>query len=94
MQFHEVEAEEVDDGYIPPQENYLPPGLQEHEDILSQTSQDDLADVTEDGNDPTEEAEGEEVNEDILDDEDEEDKERSWKRRNNEDDWTLCRDQN
>merc|ERR1719323_1248571 len=32
----ELEQEEAeDDGYTPPQEDYLPPGLQEHEDSLS-----------------------------------------------------------
>ena len=96
-QFAEEGGEEADDGYTPPQEDYLPPGLQvsalscqnfphlplfqEHEDILSQASQDDGAEELNDTNDGPEE-----LNEDLLDDEEEEDDEKSWKRRNNEDD--------
>jgi len=80
-QFAEEGGEEADDGYTPPQEDYLPPGLQEHEDILSQASQDEGAEDLNDTNDGPEE-----LNEDLLDDEEEEDDEKSWKRRNNEDD--------
>jgi len=80
-QFAEEGGEEADDGYTPPQEDYLPPGLQEHEDILSQASQDEGAEDLNDTNEGPEE-----LNEDLLDDEEEEDDEKSWKRRNNEDD--------
>lgn len=54
---------------------------QEHEDILSQASQDEGAEDLNDTNEGPEE-----LNEDLLDDEEEEDDEKSWKRRNNEDD--------
>ena len=57
------------------------PYFQEHEDILSQASQDDGPEELNDTNDGPEE-----LNEDLLDDEEEEDDEKSWKRRNNEDD--------
>jgi RNA-binding protein 26 len=80
-QFAEEGGEEADDGYTPPQEDYLPPGLQEHEDILSQASQDEGVEDLNDTNEGPEE-----LNEDLLDDEEEEDDEKSWKRRNNEDD--------
>merc|ERR1712013_368305 len=80
-QFAEEGGEEADDGYTPPQEDYLPPGLHEHEDILSLASQDEGAEDLNDTNDGPEE-----LNEDLLDDEEEEDDEKSWKRRNNEDD--------
>merc|ERR1711874_958146 len=73
------QEEQEDDGYTPPQEDYLPPGLQEHEDILSQASQDEGAEDLNDTNEGPEE-----LNEDLLDDEEEEDDEKSWKRRNNE----------
>jgi hypothetical protein len=35
----EEEAPDDDDDYTPPQHDYLPPGLQEHEDSLSQVPQ-------------------------------------------------------
>merc|ERR1712059_58417 len=78
-QFPDEVEQDVDDGYTPPQEDYLPPGLQEHEDSLSQASQeeenDDDPEAEEELNETGEGAE--ELNEDLLDDE-----ERSWKRRN------------
>jgi len=67
---NEEANEDEDDGYTPPQDDYLPPGLQE------ENGEKDL-NATE---------EGEELNEDLLDDEEEEEEERSWKRRNNEED--------
>merc|ERR1719186_1556216 len=80
----EEEQEEDDDGYTPPQEDYLPPGLQELEDNLS------LVSKGEEGAEGGEELNetGEELNDDLLDeDEDDgEDEERSWKRRSNEED--------
>lgn len=83
-QFSEEAVEEVDDGYTPPQEDYLPPGLQEHEDNLSQASKGE--EEEEGGEELNETGDGanEELNEDLLDDEEEdgEDEERSWKRRN------------
>merc|ERR1712106_1052967 len=77
------EEDEEDDGYTPPQEDYLPPGLQEHEDSLSKD--DGNEEETEELN---ETGDGSEVlNEDLLDeDEDDGDEERSWKRRNNDED--------
>jgi len=74
------QEEEEDDGYTPPQEDYLPPGLQEHEDSLSKGEGGEELNDTGDGNDV--------LNEDLLDeDEDDgEDEERSWKRRNNDED--------
>lgn len=64
---------EEDDGYTPPQEDYLPPGLHEDDNAGS-----DIVNPTD---------VGEELNEDLLDDEEEEEEEdRNWKRRNNEDD--------
>lgn len=78
------EQEEEDDGYTPPQEDYLPPGLQEHEDSLSQASKGDEAEEL------NETGDGSEVlNEDLLDEDEDDgdgDEERSWKRRNNEED--------
>merc|ERR1712025_1513329 len=79
-QFPESAAPEEDD-------DYTPPGLQEHEDHLSQPSHDEQDDVEADELNGTGDGEvdgGEELNEDLLDDEDEdgEDEERSWKRRN------------
>merc|ERR1712150_19282 len=76
----ELEQEEQeDDGYTPPQEDYLPPGLQEHEESLSRERT-----VSEN---VSETAEPDELNEHLLDEEEEEDdaenEERSWKRRNN-----------
>merc|ERR1719507_2656659 len=73
-----LEQEEAeDDGYTPPQEDYLPPGLQEHEDSLSR----DGAGLSQSAT-ASETAETEELDENLLDDddEDEEDAERSWKR--------------
>merc|ERR1719508_526785 len=81
----EEEQEEEDDGYTPPQEDYLPPGLQELEDNLSLASKGEGVDgEAEDGEELNET--GEELNDDLLDeDEDDgEDEERSWKRRSNE----------
>lgn len=74
------EEEEEDDGYTPPQEDYLPPGLQEHEDSLSKGEGGEELNDTGEGNDV--------LNEDLLDeDEDDgEEEERSWKRRNNDED--------
>ena len=73
------QEEQEDDGYTPPQEDYLPPGLQEHEESLSRERT-----VSEN---VSETAEPEELNEHLLDEEEEEDdaenEERSWKRRNN-----------
>merc|ERR1719445_2702067 len=73
----ELEQEEAeDDGYTPPQEDYLPPGLQEHEDSLSKEG----LGLNVSGEAASESADAE-INEDLLDeDEDEEDEERSWKR--------------
>lgn len=76
----ELEQEEQeDDGYTPPQEDYLPPGLQEHEESLSRER------TVSEG--VSETAETEELNEHLLDEEEEdeeaENEERSWKRRNN-----------
>merc|ERR1719427_2453824 len=75
--------DEEDDGYTPPQDDYLPPGLQEHEDSLGHVSKEEkeAAELDETG-------EGSEVfNEDLLDEDDEDgDEERSWKRRSNEED--------
>ncbi|XP_023337167.1 RNA-binding protein 26 isoform X2 [Eurytemora carolleeae] len=91
------EEEVPDDDYTPPQHDYLPPGLQEHEDSLSQGSlaeeegegdeelgAEDLGDEEEE----QVEEEEEELNEGLLDDddEDEEEEERSWKRRNADED--------
>jgi len=74
-----LEQEEAeDDGYTPPQEDYLPPGLQEHEDSLSRerTESETVSETT---------ADIEELHEHLLDEEDDdgENEERSWKRRNN-----------
>ena len=72
------QEEQEDDGYTPPQEDYLPPGLQEHEESLSRERS-----VSEN---VSETAEQEELNEHLLDEEEEDDaenEERSWKRRNN-----------
>jgi len=76
--------EEEDDGYTPPQDDYLPPGLQEHEDSLGHASKDDIAE----GLNETGDGDGSEIfNEDLLDEDDEDgDEERSWKRRTNDDD--------
>merc|ERR1719242_193885 len=73
------QEEPEDDGYTPPQEDYLPPGLQEHEDSLSR----DGASLSASGA-ASETAETEELNENLLDDdededEEDEDEERSWK---------------
>ena len=38
LQYGEEEEGVPDDDYTPPQHDYLPPGLQEHEDSLSQVS--------------------------------------------------------
>jgi len=83
-QFSEEGGEEVDDGYTPPQEDYLPPGLQEHEDNLSQASRGEEEDEAGEELNETGDGATEELNEDLLDDEEEdaEDEERSWKRRN------------
>merc|ERR1719422_1645468 len=67
--------DEDDDGYTPPQNDYLPPGLQEDDNDDQENGNDGL-NITGEG--------AEELDEDLLDDEDEEDEERSWKRRNNE----------
>merc|ERR1711934_94746 len=76
-QFAEEGGEEADDGYTPPQEDYLPPGLQEHEDSLSRerTESETVSETT---------ADIEELHEHLLDEEDDdaENEERSWKRRN------------
>ena len=81
---HEQEEQE-DDGYTPPQEDYLPPGLQEHEESLSRERT-----VSEN---VSENAETEELNEHLLDEEEEEEdgenEERSWKRRNNGEEWSA-----
>merc|ERR1719507_2495600 len=64
-----LEQEEAeDDGYTPPQEDYLPPGLQEHEDSLSR-ERTDIEELHEHLLDE--------------EDDDAENEERSWKRRNN-----------
>merc|ERR1719508_62095 len=83
----EEEQEEEDDGYTPPQEDYLPPGLQELEDNLSLASKGEELNETGEGGEELNET-GEELNDDLLDeDEDDgEDEERSWKRRSNEED--------
>lgn len=98
VQGEEEETVLPDDDYTPPQHDYLPPGLQEHEDSLSQGSQgegeaaagvDEVDEEQEDEEDDEEdEGEEEEVNEAILDDDDEEgeQEERSWKRRKDEED--------
>jgi len=76
-------ADEEDDGYTPPQDDYLPPGLQEHEDSLGHASKEEK-----EAPELDETGEGSEVfNEDLLDEDDEDgDEERSWKRRSNEED--------
>merc|ERR1719427_1068689 len=83
----EEEQEEEDDGYTPPQEDYLPPGLQELEDNLSLASKGEGVEGEAEGAEELNET-GEELNDDLLDeDEDDgEDEERSWKRRSNEED--------
>merc|ERR1719508_708231 len=83
----EEEQEEEDDGYTPPQEDYLPPGLQELEDNLSLASKGEGVEGEAEGGEELNET-GEELNDDLLDeDEDDgEDEERSWKRRSNEED--------
>ena len=72
------QEEQEDDGYTPPQEDYLPPGLQEHEDSLSRerTESETVSETT---------ADIEELHEHLLDEEEDdgENEERSWKRRNN-----------
>jgi len=76
------DQDDDDDGYTPPQDDYLPPGLQEHEDSLgnaSKTEENEELDDTGDGS--------EVLNEDLLDEEEEDgDEERSWKRRSNDED--------
>jgi len=76
------DQEDDDDGYTPPQDDYLPPGLQEHEDSLGNASK------TEENEELDETGDGSEVlNEDLLDEEEEDgDEERSWKRRSNDED--------
>jgi len=78
----DIQDEEEDDGYTPPQEDYLPPGLQEHEDSLGHASKDDNAEEL------NETGDGSEIfNDELLDEDDEDgDEERSWKRRSNDDD--------
>merc|ERR1719508_346918 len=68
----EEEQEEEDDGYTPPQEDYLPPGLQELEDNLSLASKGEVG-VQGEAEGAVELNEtGEELNDDLLD-EDEDD---------------------
>jgi len=88
---YEVEEEVVEDDYTPPQHDYLPPGLQEHEDSLGSPGGEGAggASLLDDELDNEEglEEEDEEVNHDLLDDEDEEeqDDDKGWKRRSNQD---------
>jgi hypothetical protein len=90
---YEVEEEAVDD-YTPPQHDYLPPGLQEHEDSLGSPAA-GAGDVSATGasllDDDLDNEEGleeeEELNHDLLDDDedDEQDDDKGWKRRSNQD---------
>jgi len=74
----EVENDEEDDGYIPPQDDYLPPGLQEAE-TQSPAAQVELNE--------TDDGVAGDINEHLLDEDEEEgDEERSWKRRSNDED--------
>jgi len=91
---YEVEEEAVEDDYTPPQHDYLPPGLQEHEDHLSgggsaddEAKQDNddllLEDDHLDHDEDLEEEEDEDGGAGFLDDDEDEDDDddKDWKRK-------------
>merc|ERR1711915_498580 len=81
------QEDQEDDGYTPPQEDYLPPGLHEHEDSLNNEESTQPEQSGEDVGEEVDEnpADTEELDENLLDEEDEEEEneERSWERRSN-----------